>query len=253
MPEMPLLSSIALLFFAAAAFLLFYQKQQIKMQKREIEAINQELEKRLLRAQINPHFLFNALSSIQHFITDNDKVSALKYLSKFSNLLRQMLEQSSHIQVVLADELKLLNNYLELEALRFGQQFTFSVEADPDVDIHNIEVPILLVQPYIENAILHGLSPKMGKGHLTVRFFDAGQHTGCIISDNGIGRRAAQALKAANHPSRPSRGMDITEKRLALLHQDAPESIPVQINDLYDELGAAAGTEVLVYIPKSLK
>jgi two-component system, LytTR family, sensor kinase len=249
----PLFLTIGLLFFAVAAFSLFYQKQKIKAQKKEIESINQELEKRLLRAQINPHFLFNSLSSIQHFITENDKVSALKYLSKFSILLRQMLEQSTHIHVVLAEEIKLLNNYLDLEALRFDGQFSFSVEADPEVDIHTTEVPILLVQPYVENAILHALSPKKGRGHLLVRFSDAGAYTVCTIRDNGIGRRAAEALKAAHHPSRPSRGMAITEKRLAVLYQDEAKAIPVQIKDLLDEKGDAAGTEVIVHIPKSLK
>lgn len=249
----PLFLAIALLFFAVTALLLFFQNRQIRARKKEIEAINQELEKRLLRAQVNPHFLFNALSSIQHFITTNDKVSALKYLSKFSMLLRQMLEQSAHIQVVLAEEIKLLNNYLELEALRFGPKFSFSVEAGPGVDVYNTEVPILLVQPYVENAILHGLSPKQGAGRLTVLFSDAGAHTACTIRDNGIGRRASEALKAAHHPKRISRGMAITEKRLAMLYPNAAGFIPVQIRDLYDETGAAAGTEVSVFIPKTLK
>jgi LytS/YehU family sensor histidine kinase len=248
---MPL--TLLLFIIAIAALFLFYQKRQIAAQKRAVESINQELQKRLLRAQINPHFIFNSLSSIQHFITNNDKRSALKYLSKFSTLLRQTLEQSTHQQVVLADEIKLLNNYLDLEALRFDHGFSYSVDADPDVDIHNTEAPILLVQPYIENAILHGLAPKKGEGRLSVRFSDEAAYTVCTIRDNGIGRKASETLKAERHPGRPSLGMAITEKRLALLYSETGAYRPVQVNDLFDESGAAAGTEVIVHIPKSIK
>jgi two-component system LytT family sensor kinase len=218
------------------------KNREIAAQKREIEKINLELEKRMLRAQINPHFLFNALSSIQHFITDNDKVSALRYLSKFSKLLRQTLEQSGNATVLLNDEITFLQNYLELEALRFDHAFTFSLEVAPDVDVHNTELPILLVQPYVENAILHGLSHHKSGGHLSITFTKKNDHTVCTIRDNGIGRRASEALKKVHHPSR---GMAITERRIALLFDNTP--VPVQITDLYDEkTGEAAGTEVVV-------
>jgi sensor histidine kinase YesM len=252
MPGTPIILAVALVFFIAAAFLLYYQKRQIQAQKRQIEAINQELEKRLLRAQINPHFLFNSLSSIQHFITNNDKVAALKYLSKFSTLLRQMLEQSSHIQVVLADEIKLLQNYLDLEALRFDEQFSYSIETDPEVDVHNTEVPILLVQPFVENAILHGLAPKKGPGKLTVRFSDDSTCTVCTIRDDGIGRLAAMNFKRSFNPKKTSRGLTITQKRLDLLQYD-PSIESIQITDLLHEDGSPAGTEVVVRIPKLLK
>lgn len=224
------------------------KNREIAAQKREIEKINLELEKRMLRAQINPHFLFNALSSIQHFITDNDKVSALRYLSKFSKLLRQTLEQSCNTTVLLKDEINFLRNYLELEALRFDQAFTFNVDVAPDLDVYNTEIPILLVQPYVENAILHGLAHHKTGGHLSITFVQKNDYTVCTIRDNGIGRRASEALKKVL--DRPSRGMAITERRVALLSEDAP--IPVQITDLYDETsGEAAGTEVVVHMPGS--
>jgi len=243
---------LALLGFAALSGWLWMERQRILAKQRKLEAANCELEKRLLRAQINPHFIFNSLSAIQHFITTNDKVSALKFLSKFSTLLRQMLEQSIHVQVVLAEEIKLLQSYLELEALRFDSRFSFAVEASPSVDIHNTDVPILLVQPFVENAILHGLISKKGAGRLTVRFDDAGAHTVCVISDNGVGRQAA-AQKSAGRPYRPSYGMAIAQKRLALLYGNHADLIPIQVNDLYDDAGRAAGTEVIVHIPKLLK
>lgn len=206
----------------------------------------------MLRAQINPHFIFNSLSAIQHFIMANDKLSALKFLSTFSTLLRQMLEQSAHVQVALAEEIKLLQAYLELESLRFDRNFSFTVEAAPSVDIHRTEIPILLVQPFVENAILHGLSAKKGEGRLTVRFGDASAHTVCIVKDNGVGRKAA-AQRLAERPHRPSYGMAIAEKRLALLYSNPADFVPIQVNDLYDEAGEAAGTEVIIYIPKWLK
>jgi LytS/YehU family sensor histidine kinase len=243
---------LALLGFAALSGWLWVERRSILAKQRKLEAANHELEKRLLRAQINPHFIFNSLSAIQHFITTNDKVSALKFLSKFSTLLRQMLEQSIHVQVVLAEEIKLLQSYLDLEALRFDSCFSFVVEAGPAVDIHNTEVPILLVQPFVENAILHGLSSKKGEGRLSVRFDDASAHTVCTIRDNGVGRQAA-AQKSAGRPHRPSHGMAIAEKRLALLYGNPADLVPIQINDLYDETGQAAGTEVIVHIPKLLK
>src|SRR5690606_25746200 len=130
---------------------------EIANKNREIEEVNKELEKRMLRAQMDPHFIFNCLNGIQHFITANDKHNALRYLSRFSQLVRQVLENSVNTIAPLADELRLLELYIELEALRFGQRFEHEIAVDPDLDIHNIEVPFLLLQPYVENAIQHGL------------------------------------------------------------------------------------------------
>ncbi len=225
---------------------------EIEEQKNQIKQLNHELEQRMLRAQINPHFLFNSLSAIQHLISTNDRLAALHYLSRFSALLRQMLEQSHNHLVLLAEEIELLSNYLALEALRFESGFTWSVQADPNVDIHSIEMPILLVQPYIENAVLHGLVPKLGKGNVSVHFSDDGDFTVCTIEDDGIGRVGSATLQSGKIVKHTSRGIAITEKRISMLAEDFSPAFAVQFVDLYDNGGNAAGTRVIVRIPKSL-
>ena len=194
------------------------KNELISNQKDKIEDMNLQLEKRMLRAQMNPHFIFNSLNSIQHLITNNDKASALKYLTKFSNLIRQVLESSISLNVVLAEEIKLLTIYIELEALRFDQEFHYSISIDEELDVYLHEVPVLLVQPYIENAIIHGLMPKTGDRELKVDFNEIENYIQCIITDNGIGRKAAIELKSKKNIN-PSRGMSVTKQRLAVCRQ----------------------------------
>ncbi len=228
---------------------LLQKNQLIETQKAEIETTSKELERRMLRAQINPHFIFNALGSIQHFITANDRASALKYLSKFSSLLRQVLEDSITNIVVLEEEIKLLKIYLELEALRFDGGFNYQIEIDPDLDPHTTEVPLLLIQPFVENAILHGLMPKSGERQLHISFAVEGNFTVCRITDNGIGRKAAAELKAQKAGSQPSRGMEVTRKRLEALNKNSAAQTLVSFNDRFQADGSAAGTEVVIQIP----
>ena len=225
--------------------LLRQKNSKIEEQKREIEVINAELEKRMLRAQMNPHFIFNSLNSIQHFITTNDKVSALTYLTKFSSLLRQVLESSINLNLILDEEIKLLKIYVELEALRFDESFQFEFDIDPELDTFNYEIPVLLVQPFLENAILHGLIPKQGEKRLTIRFEDSDKFILCSIIDNGVGR-AASGKKESN---RPSRGMSVTAQRISSLNQNLNEEL-LTIEDL-SENNQPAGTRVTIKIPKN--
>ncbi len=230
--------------------LLLREKTQVILeQKKEIEEINMELEKRMLRAQMNPHFIFNSLSSIQHFITSNDKVSALTYLTKFSNLLRQVLESSININLILEEEIRLLKIYVELEALRFDGSFEYEFIVDDQLDIYNQEIPMLLLQPYIENAIIHGLMPKKGDKNLTIRFTSQGEYIHCEIIDNGIGRVKAKELKAQSRRPQPSRGMSVSEQRLHSLEKHHGEEL-VQIEDLQDG-SRALGTKISIKIPKA--
>jgi len=228
---------------------LLQKNQLIETQKAEIEETSKELERRMLRAQINPHFIFNALGAIQHFITANDRASALKYLSKFSSLLRQVLEDSITNIVVLEEEIKLLKIYLELEALRFDGGFNYQIEVHPDLDPHTTEVPLLLIQPFVENAILHGLMPKSGERQLQISFAAEGNFTVCRITDNGLGRKAAAELKAQKAGSRPSRGMEVTRKRLEALNKNSAAQTLVSFHDRFHADGSAAGTEVVIQIP----
>lgn len=226
------------------------KNELISKQKSKIVDMNAQLEKRMLRAQMNPHFIFNSLNSIQHLITNNEKQSALKYLTKFSNLLRQILESSINLNVVLAEEIRLLTIYIELESLRFDQNFKYAITIDDELDIYLQEVPVLLVQPYVENAIIHGLIPKEGNRELNVAFKDADNYVQCIITDNGIGRAAASKLKAMKNIN-PSRGMSVTEQRLASLHKNNEPQKLVDIEDLVDVNQAPSGTRVTVNIPKN--
>jgi LytS/YehU family sensor histidine kinase len=205
--------------------------------------MNRQLEKRMLRAQMNPHFIFNSLGSIQHLISTNDKKGALTYLSKFSKLLRQVLESSVNISLVLSEEIELLKIYVELEALRFDHSFSYQFEIDENLEIDAHEVPMLLVQPYIENAIIHGLMPKEGNKELKVSFTDKGDNIECVIEDNGVGLTQTEARKS----NRISRGMSITERRIQALKQHSAQQL-VKIENLSDE--NRSGTRVTILIPK---
>ena len=222
----------------------------ISQQKEQIEIINEQLESRMLRAQINPHFIFNALNSIQHFIMSDDKKKALRYLNRFSSLLRQVLENSINVKVPIQDELKFLEYYLELESLRFDDAFSYTINIDPRVDIHGQEIPVLLLQPFAENAILHGLLPKDGDKELVVSVCDNDDYIIYELKDNGIGREAAGRLKTMR-TDREARGMSVTAQRIAMLTASG-KSASVSINDLVAPDGAAMGTSVVIEIPKMI-
>ncbi len=222
----------------------------ISWQKKEIEEINRQLEKRMLRAQMNPHFIFNSLSSIQHFIIANDKVSALKYLSHFSNLLRQILESSVNINMALKDEIELIRIYLELESLRFENSFSYEIKVDENLDTEMLEIPTMIVQPFVENAILHGLMPKKGDRRLSIELKDGAQFITCLITDNGIGREAAERLNNNKTGKSKSRGISVTSQRLELLANNFDLKTEIQYTDLKDGDGKASGTQVEINIPK---
>ncbi|GAB4516117.1 MAG: hypothetical protein Tsb004_25640 [Allomuricauda sp.] len=243
-----LLFSASLLYFRYSAkkksnAILSEKNRLISEQRDTIGQMNRQLEKRMLRAQMNPHFIFNSLGSIQHLISTNDKKGALTYLSKFSKLLRQVLESSVNISLVLSEEIELLKIYVELEALRFDHSFTYQFEIDEHLDIDAHEVPMLLVQPYIENAIIHGLMPKEGNKELKVSFSDKGDDIECVIEDNGVGLTQTEARKS----NRISRGMSITERRIQALKQHSAQQL-VKIENLSDK--NRSGTRVTILIPK---
>ncbi len=200
-----------------------------------------------LRAQMNPHFIFNSLSSIQHLITSDNKESAIKYLNKFSLLMRNLLESSIEAKIVLSEEISLLKKYLDLEALRFNNSFKYSISVNDNLDSKAIEVPALLVQPFVENAILHGL---LNKSHddkfLEIRFRKKDEFVICEIDDNGIGRKASEEKKSPLKVSKKSRGIEVTEKRLELLNNSKENSI--EIIDKTNSEGQSEGTLVILKI-----
>tara|TARA_R110002051_G_scaffold58777_1_gene107944 strand:+ start:3934 stop:5943 length:2010 start_codon:yes stop_codon:yes gene_type:complete len=240
--------------------ILFYQKfserrkvntvlsiknNEISLQKTHIEEMNFQLENRLLRAQINPHFIFNSLSSIQHFITSGDKPSTLKYLSKFSHLLRKVLESSISGNVVMSEELKLLKMYLDLEALRFDNSFSYTINVDPNLDIETIEIPTMIIQPLVENAILHGLIPKSSNRKLSISFRKDEENMEIEIEDNGIGREAAEKLQNKIIRNSPSRGLSVTQMRLDSLKTKHGRDSKIFYTDLVEN-GISRGTRVSI-------
>jgi len=195
------------------------------------------------RAQINPHFFFNSLNSIQHLILDNKRNTALNYLNKFSKLARSVLESSYETTVTFTEEIALLNSYLELESLRFDQAFSYSIKIDDNIETDNIEIPLMLIQPFAENAIIHGLvGKKDGDKTLELRFLKEDDFYIIEIEDNGIGRqRVDPEVKKEK-----SRGMEITKKRLKMLDISEQHKNTIEIIDKYDSHGQPCGTKVII-------
>lgn len=209
-----------------------------------------KLEMSALRAQMNPHFIFNSLGSIKNLVRKDQKTEALQYLGTFSKLLREILNSSKQGSVTLEEEAALLRNYIELEALRFNGRFHYEVTIDPALDSHNLEIPVLLVQPHAENAILHGLLPKAGEARLEVSFMDDDNYIQCTIVDNGIGRARSAENKGLGGAQHKSVGQSIVADRLKHLQGPDLSQTLVQIDDIMDDTGQVAGTRVTVRIPK---
>ncbi|MCB9290540.1 MAG: histidine kinase [Lewinellaceae bacterium] len=240
---------LALLGSAAIGFFRF-RTRQLKAEANRIQeraALEQEmaeLKQSALRAQMNPHFIFNCLSSIQNFILEGDKEQAVQYLSSFARLIRAALHASMEAEVPLEDEANMLERYLELEQLRFQHKFDYSIEIDEQVDTYDTAIPPLLLQPYVENAIVHGLADKEQGGKIEVHFFRTNGSLMATITDNGMGISASLKQKKARDSLHKSVGMTITRKRLGLL--SGQPGNPVLVEELKGEDGAIAGTRISV-------
>lgn len=241
---------------AIVLFVLFLRLRARAIRRKEAERLSREIqlannELKALRAQMDPHFIFNSLSSIQSFIMSKDEASALQYLSKFARLMRMMLTNSEKSIIPLRAELDALKLYLELEALRFENKFEFEVYADPGIDLDDVRIPTLLIQPYVENAILHGVVPKSnGKGRIEVHISATDTHIICTVTDNGIGRKLSQDRRSETSRSlHESMGMKITGERLEIMNRMNQSELSATITDLYDAHGQATGTRVEIFIP----
>lgn len=201
-----------------------------------------------LRTQMNPHFIFNSLNSVNNFIAKNDELSANKYLSDFSKLMRSVLKNSDQDFVGLSTEIETLKIYLELEHFRFGNKFEFTLNVASDIEPESVQVPPMLIQPYIENAIWHGLRYKEEKGLLEVKFFIENTKLFCTIYDNGIGRKRSGELKTDHQKSYQSTGIKNTKERIEILNRLHKTSLGIHITDLEDA-GVAQGTLVKISIP----
>jgi sensor histidine kinase YesM len=224
-------------------------EEKLKQQHLEIIKTNKKIaEYKLmaLRSVMNPHFLFNSLSSIQFFIAKNEREQALNYLSLFSKLIRGILNSSVNSTIPLAQELEILKYYVELESLRFENKFETDFVVSDGIDADNLEIPSLLIQPYVENAIIHGLYNKEGRGKLTVSLSQHKNLLQCVVEDNGVGRKEALHIKKQNSIRHKSVGMMVTKERLDIIN--TTNKVSVKIHDLRDERGLACGTSVNILI-----
>lgn len=203
-----------------------------------------------LKAQMNPHFMFNALNSIQEFILLNDKKQANMYMGKFADLMRMTLDMSNKSEVALEDEIKSLSVYLELESLRFEKDFTYHINVDNNINPAHIYLPSMLVQPYVENAVKHGLLHQPGEKKVSIAFtLPQKNMLICTITDNGIGRKRSAEINAQRIKKHTSFATGATQKRLELLNHERGQAISVQYSDLADTNGQVSGTSVTLSIP----
>ncbi|HEU5164248.1 MAG TPA: histidine kinase [Chitinophagaceae bacterium] len=205
-----------------------------------------ELEMQALRAQMNPHFIFNCLNSINRFILKNETEAASNYLTKFSRLIRMALTHSKKDFISLEDELEMLKLYLDMERLRFKDAFEYSITFKNSIDTGNVFVPPLLLQPFAENAIWHGLMHKDGHGHLDIELRVDNRLLTCTITDDGVGRNKAAEIKSRSAEKSKSMGLQITSERLALLNKETDQPTLFNIEDIINEDGKPAGTRVIL-------
>ncbi|MEL6535220.1 MAG: histidine kinase [Bacteroidota bacterium] len=240
-----ILGTLATLLLAIVAILMALryrgQRERANFQN---ELLHSEL--KALRAQINPHFIFNALASIQQYVLKHDRLEANSYLTKFSRFIRLVLYNSDKLVLGLEDELQALTQYLDIEQLRLGHKFHYKVEVEEDLALHTLEVPSMLLQTFAENSVWHGLSPKEGEGIIHIQV--ASMENGWYISlrDNGIGREAAKARNP--RPNHQSKGMKLVEDKVKLFNLSRKDTVTYRVEDLYSEEGIAEGTQVVVEI-----
>jgi len=224
------------------------EKLQSERTQAELKQQSSELEMQALRARMNPHFIFNCLNSINRFILKNETEAASDYLTKFSRLIRMVLINSKNKLITLEDELEMLRLYLDMERFRFKNAFDYNIGFVNSIDINNIFIPPLLLQPFAENAIWHGLMNKEEHGHLEILFRLEENRLICSITDNGIGRKAAENIKSKSAEKQKSMGLRITKERLALLGASQEGDASFEFEDLADKNGNAAGTRVILKI-----
>lgn len=234
---------------------IFTRIRRIKERERKEAEVRVALagnELKALRAQMNPHFVFNSLNSIQHFILTNKSGDAGKYLNKFARLMRVILNNSEKSVITIKEELEYLTLYIELEAMRFDNKFEWKIDISDDIDTEYFEIPAMLLQPYVENAILHGLTPKGEGGLLEIIMRLQGNNLLCRIRDNGIGREKSREMRQlSKRKDHKSLGMKITSDRLELINNLQGSHLSMTVTDLRNEDGTPAGTQVDIFIPVS--
>jgi tetratricopeptide (TPR) repeat protein len=243
-----LVGSMGLL-IAIAVIILLTIRSRSKLRLQEMDRRILEMKQANLRQQMNPHFIFNTLNAIQYYVFQNDRIASNNYMTKFASLIRKTLENSRHTAINIKEELEALGLYLELEALRFKEKFEWKITVDEEIDTLSYKIPTMLIQPYVENAITHGLMHKEGKGTISIDLELKDQFILCTIEDNGIGRQRSREINLEKNHYHNSLGTTITESRLRLVNELYGSRMAVNFTDLADQAGEPSGTRVEVTIP----
>ncbi len=231
---------VLLILFALAYFIYRNRIKRIES-KASIEKEMRDLEKSALAAQMNPHFIFNCLNSIQHYIMKNDKESAMDYLGTFASLIRGSLRSSAESSISIAAEIKMLDNYLALEQLRLDHSFEYAIKTDKTLDTFQTFIPPMLIQPFVENAVIHGMKDKKDGGKITIAFSKNSDHLHVSVQDNG-------SRQVSKNPEHKSYGTSITQKRLAIIN-DLSES-DIKVAPEYTEVGTAIRLKIKIQEPE---
>jgi hypothetical protein len=225
------------------------KKNQLLLDKVNLEKNLNQSKLKAIKSQMNPHFFYNALNTIQSFILSNEKKQAVSYLSKFSTLTRTILEMSEKENITLSEEIKTLGLYLDIEKARFDEDFSYEINIAYGIDIENINIPSMLLQPYVENAVKHGLLHKKGEKKLTIDFERILDSLKITIDDNGIGRQKSAELNAIKNKDHMSFATEAMQNRIALLNQYKQKNIAIYFEDKFNKNEQSLGTKVIIEIP----
>jgi two-component sensor histidine kinase len=243
------------LFTVLALWLIRWRIKSVRKQeqtKSRIEKEMLELEAKALRAQMNPHFIFNCLNSIKSLIQQHEEEKSINYLTTFSKLIRTLFNNADKKEISLYDEIETCKLYMQLEAMRFDTRFSFAVNSDENIDLKSISVPALIIQPFIENAIWHGIVPRSTGGHVSLNLARRNGSVEIIIDDDGIGREVSLQNKSTSGMTHQSKGVNLTQSRLELDNLLQQRKASIEIIDKKDENGKASGTKVTITINEEI-
>jgi sensor histidine kinase YesM len=233
-----------LVFFIVLLAVVFIRQNKLRNEQQ-----NLLLQQKLFRSQMNPHFIFNSLTSIQNFILDEEPGKASKYLSRFSKLVRHILDSSVEENVTLQEEISTIENYLELQKIRFQDKFDYTIEVDKAIHPEHIIIPPMLAQPFIENSIEHGIKHRKTKGNIIIRFTLKNGTIVFEVEDDGVGREKAKEILFRQNKDHKSLATAITMERIRVINKKMKQKIKLQILDLKDSANNPLGTKVQMEIP----
>jgi LytS/YehU family sensor histidine kinase len=210
-----------------------------------------ELEAKALRSQMNPHFIFNCMNSIKSLIQQHEEEKSVIYLTTFSKLIRNLFNSADKKEISLYDEIETCKLYLQLEAMRFDTKFSFAVNVDGNIDLKSVQVPALIIQPFIENAIWHGIVPRNSSGQVSLNVLRKDGNVEIVIDDDGIGREASQQNKSVSGFAHQSKGVNLTQSRLELNNLLQQRQASLQIIDKKDSNGNPSGTTVYLELKEA--